>query len=97
MFNRLLLFLFCCFSAISAAAQHTRFSDAQTVALRENKPILLLLSGEDWCAPCVKLKKKVWNEPDFQEFISNQFVRLELYLPKQGTYGSEWTEEGSTQ
>lgn len=91
MFNRLFFFLCCCFCAISATAQHSRFTDAQAIALRDNKPILLLLSGEDWCAPCVKLKKKVWNEPDFQEYISKEFVRLELFLPKQGSYGPEWT------
>jgi thioredoxin-related protein len=91
MFNRLFFFFFCCFGWMSIQAQHTRFADAQAVAVRENKPILLLLSGEDWCAPCVKLKKKVWNEPDFQDFISKEFVRLELYIPKQGSYGQEWT------
>jgi thioredoxin-related protein len=91
MFNRLFFFFFCCFGGMSIQAQHTRFADAQAVAIRENKPILLLLSGEDWCAPCVKLKKKVWNEPDFQDFISKKFVRLELYIPKQGSYGPEWT------
>lgn len=91
MFNRLLFFLFCFFIGMSSQAQHTRFTDAQAIAIRENKLILLLLSGEDWCAPCVKLKKKVWNEPDFQEFISREFVRLELYIPKQESYGPEWT------
>ena len=37
----------------------TTFDNAKTVAEKENKNILLVFSGSDWCGPCMKLDNVV--------------------------------------
>jgi thiol-disulfide isomerase/thioredoxin len=39
----------------------------KTQAAAENKNILLVFSGSDWCAPCIKLDKTIWQS----EFKTN--------------------------
>ncbi|HCQ12673.1 thioredoxin family protein, partial [Flavobacterium sp.] len=34
--------------------------EAKIEAAKENKQILLVFSGSDWCAPCMKLEKNIW-------------------------------------
>lgn len=41
--------------------------DAKTMAAKENKKILLVFSGSDWCAPCMKLEKTVWKSDVFKK------------------------------
>lgn len=40
----------------------TDFSQAATEAIAQNKPIILVFSGSDWCAPCIKLDKTIDNQ-----------------------------------
>lgn len=41
------------------------FESAKKIAQDEHKYILLNFSGSDWCAPCIKLKKEVFENPAF--------------------------------
>ena len=45
----------------------TNFEEAKTQAMNENKNILLVFSGSDWCAPCIKLDKTVWQSEEFKK------------------------------
>eukprot|EP01009_Symbiontida_sp_KSa7_P003422 NODE_1828_length_540_cov_869.580448_g1483_i0.p2 GENE.NODE_1828_length_540_cov_869.580448_g1483_i0~~NODE_1828_length_540_cov_869.580448_g1483_i0.p2 ORF type:complete len:65 (+),score=7.38 NODE_1828_length_540_cov_869.580448_g1483_i0:91-285(+) len=36
----------------------TNFDEAKKVAATEQKNILMVFSGSDWCVPCMKLEKK---------------------------------------
>lgn len=44
----------------------TNFDEAKQTATKENKNILLVFSGSDWCAPCIKLDNLVWKSEAFK-------------------------------
>ena len=32
-----------------------------TKAQKQNKKIILVFQGSDWCGPCIKLSKEIWS------------------------------------
>ena len=78
---------FCiCFyiTCIAASAQqwHTDFAQAQEVAAKENKPVILVFQGSDWCAPCIKLDREVWATDKFKEYAAAHFVMVKADFPR---------------
>lgn len=60
----------------------TNFEDAKTEANNENKNILLVFSGSDWCAPCIKLDNVVWKSSEFQAEADKNWVIYKADFPK---------------
>jgi thioredoxin-related protein len=60
----------------------TDFSIAKAVASKENKPIILVFQGSDWCAPCIKLNQEVWNTEIFKKYASEHYVMLQADFPR---------------
>lgn len=60
----------------------TNFEESKTVATSENKNIILVFSGSDWCAPCIKLEKNIWSSAEFQEESQKDWVLLKADFPK---------------
>lgn len=54
-------------SVPSSTEWMTDMQKAMTVAREQQKLILLNFSGSDWCAPCVRLKKEIFQSPEFSE------------------------------
>ena len=50
------------------------FKAAQAIARRSNRPILLLLTGSDWCGFCKKLKREALDKSDFKRFAADRLV-----------------------
>ncbi|TPD66924.1 thioredoxin family protein [Flavobacterium microcysteis] len=61
---------------------NTSLSEAKTIASKENKPILLVFSGSDWCAPCIKLEKSVWQSDEFKKEANTGWVLVKADFPK---------------
>ncbi len=59
------------------------YDEALKKSKESNKPILLYFHGSDWSSLSVKIKQEVLNSKDFQEIIKNQFIYLDIDLPKQ--------------
>lgn len=76
-----LLFLF---TAVILNAQEwqTDYNTALNQAKNENKNIILVFSGSDWCAPCIKLEKEILNSEDFKNYASENFVLLKAEFPR---------------
>jgi len=55
---------------------------AKKRAKDENKEILADFTGSDWCGWCIKLKKEVFDQPEFQEYAKKHLVMLELDFPR---------------
>jgi thioredoxin-related protein len=72
------------FLSFSAIAQNwqTSFEEAKSKAIKENKNIVLVFSGSDWCAPCMKLEKNVWNSNVFQTEAEKNWVIYKADFPK---------------
>jgi len=51
--------------------------------MENEKPILMSFSGSDWCKPCIKLSKEVFETIIFQKFAKKNFILLRLDFPRQ--------------
>lgn len=60
----------------------TNFDDAETEALKEDKNIVLVFSGSDWCAPCMKLDNVVWKSEEFKQEAEKKWVIYKADFPK---------------
>ena len=58
------------------------FEAAKQEAKQNNKKILLNFSGSDWCAPCIKLKKDVFEKTTFAEFAIENLVLVRADFPR---------------
>lgn len=54
---------------------------AKKRAKDEHKDILADFTGSDWCGWCIKLKKEVFDQPEFQEYAKKNLIMLELDFP----------------
>lgn len=76
----ILLVLFFLFN--SSTGWLTDFGEAQKIALAKHQNILLNFSGSDWCGPCIRLKKDVFETDAFKDFSSNSLVLLRADFPR---------------
>lgn len=52
--------------------------EAQTL----ERPILLVFSGSDWCAPCIKLDRDIWSTTAFKAFAKESLVAYQADFPR---------------
>jgi thioredoxin-related protein len=60
----------------------TNFDEAKKEAAEQNKNILLVFSGSDWCAPCIKLDNVVWKSEVFKMEAEKNWVIYKADFPK---------------
>ncbi len=60
----------------------TNWEEAQNKATQENKVILLNFSGSDWCAPCIKMKKEVFESETFLSIAEKELVLIRADFPR---------------
>jgi thioredoxin-related protein len=60
----------------------TNFELVKKEATTSNKPILLVFSGSDWCAPCIKLDKSIWQSAEFKDYASSNLILERADFPK---------------
>ena len=60
----------------------TNFEVAKIEATNQNKNILLVFSGSDWCGPCIKLDRDIWKSACFMEFAKNNLILERADFPK---------------
>jgi len=77
----IMLLFFVCQSAI-AQNWMTDVEQAKKTAIENNKSIVLVFSGSDWCAPCMKLEKQVFNTEEIKEYASENYVLLKADFPQ---------------
>ena len=55
------------FVAVTANSQNwtTDVEEAKISAQKENKTIVFVFQGSDWCAPCIKLDREIWSTDEF--------------------------------
>ena len=61
----------------------TDFNKAQQEAAQNHKFILLNFSGSDWCIPCIRLRKDVFENPAFSAFADTSLVLTNADFPRQ--------------
>jgi thioredoxin-related protein len=60
----------------------TDFNQAKVEAMGQNKPIILVFSGSDWCAPCIKLDKTIWQSEAFKDYVLANYILQRADFPK---------------
>lgn len=80
-FFSVLVFLF---TAVMVNAQEwqTDLKTAEDIAQKENKEIILVFQGSDWCAPCIKLDREIWSTDKFQDYAKEHYVLLQADFPR---------------
>ncbi|WP_426063706.1 thioredoxin family protein [Flavobacterium sp. DSP2-3-1] len=79
--NIMILFLF--IGTLSYSQNwETNFEEAKAQSILENKNILLVFSGSDWCAPCIKLENTIWKSEDFKKESKQKWVLYKADFPK---------------
>jgi thioredoxin-related protein len=58
------------------------FSQAKIEASLQHKLIVLNFSGSDWCGPCIKLKKDVFESSEFTTFSEANLILLRADFPR---------------
>lgn len=83
---RVRILIYFCFLTVSMAmtAQDwkTDFSKARQQAEAENKKLILVFQGSDWCAPCIKLNKEVWATDEFIAFAKKNYIMVQADFPR---------------
>ncbi|QLG46234.1 thioredoxin family protein [Costertonia aggregata] len=72
-----------CFSMVLLGQDwENSYSDALTTSRESDKPIVLVFSGSDWCAPCIKLDQEIWRSQDFLEYSKDNYVLYRADFPR---------------
>ena len=79
LFSALLLCETACFGADKWV---TDLRAALNQAAAENKAVLVDFTGSDWCGWCIKLKKEVFDQQEFQAFADENLVLVEIDFPR---------------
>lgn len=77
----LALFIFCTYTS-TAQEWSSSFSDAVKKAKDEEKQVLLVFSGSDWCAPCIKLDTEIWQSLEFKKYAEEHLVLYRADFPR---------------
>lgn len=77
----IVLLLFITSAGYSQEWKHS-LEEAKKEATEQNKKILLVFSGSDWCGPCIKLDKNVWQSEAFKAESKKNWVLIKADFPK---------------
>lgn len=58
------------------------FDKAKSEASQTHKFILLNFSGSDWCAPCIKLKRDIFEADAFKAYAVDHLVLVRADFPR---------------
>ena len=78
----LILSLMLITSIVSAQEWSTDFESSMVRAKQENKKLILVFQGSDWCGTCIKLDKQVWSTPEFEEYAKQNYVLVKADFPR---------------
>ena len=71
------------FGAANASGNwETNYEKAIAIADNEGKHILIDFTGSDWCPPCIKMKKDIFDKQTFKNYTGDKLVLIELDFPR---------------
>jgi thioredoxin-related protein len=81
--KKILLFTtFLVFSLGFSQNWKTNFDEAKIQANTENKNIILVFTGSDWCAPCIKLDRTIFESEAFKIESDKKWILVKADFPK---------------
>ena len=58
------------------------FEQAKSEAKKDNKLILLSFAGSDWCAPCIRQTRDIFEKEAFVQYASRSLVLVKADFPR---------------
>ena len=78
----LLLFALAISNFVVSQEWQTNFEEAKKIATEQNKNVVIVFSGSDWCAPCIKLDKNIWQSEAFKKEAAAEWVLVKANFPR---------------
>jgi thioredoxin-related protein len=60
----------------------TDFDSAQVLATSQQKKILLVFQGSDWCAPCIRMERDLWDTETFIQYANDSLIMVKCDFPR---------------
>ena len=83
--KKIVFYLMMCWMAGNLAAAEaqwlTSVPEAQALAKKENKLVLMDFTGSDWCSWCKKLDAEVFSKTEFIEYANKNLVLVQVDFP----------------
>lgn len=76
-----LVVLLCTASSYAQNWQPT-YAKAITLANEHERPLILVFSGSDWCAPCIKLDEWIWQSDEFRSYAKDNYILYRADFPR---------------
>ncbi|MGB8193101.1 MAG: thioredoxin family protein [Chitinophagaceae bacterium] len=67
---------------LSSIHWETDFAKAKQSAKTEHKLILLNFSGSDWCGPCIRMHKEIFESKSFTQYAGDHLVLVNADFPR---------------
>jgi thioredoxin-related protein len=61
---------------------HSNLEEAENIAQKEHKYILLNFSGSDWCGPCIRMRKEFFESGVFKEMADSELILVNADFPR---------------
>ena len=67
---------------LSFTTWHHNLDEAKQLAQRDHRFILLNFSGSDWCGPCIRMHKEIFDEEVFRRFSDSTLILVNADFPR---------------
>lgn len=61
---------------------HYNLAEARKLARTEHRLILLHFSGSDWCGPCIRMHKEIFENEVFKKMADKELVLVKVDFPR---------------
>lgn len=72
----------CLFINITSINWHYNLDEAKQLAHQEHRYILLNFSGSDWCGPCIRMHKEIFETEVFSKMADSSLVLVNADFPR---------------
>lgn len=79
---RVLLISIISLCSFLAKSQSPDLTVTESNAKETNKNILLVFSGSDWCIPCIKMEREIFQKESFANYAKDNLVLLHADFPR---------------
>lgn len=71
---------------VTSSSVHAQYldnaSEAFQLAQQRNRPVMLIFSGSDWCAACMRFERNIMNDSLFQSYADSDLILLRADFPQ---------------
>jgi protein disulfide-isomerase len=81
-FASLVLICLVAFANAQELKWQTDFNAAVQMSIKSKKPIMMFFTGSDWCGWCKRLQAEVFKSADFDKWVNENVIPMELDFPR---------------